>query len=213
MSQAPDQVWWTADEIAAAALPDMPATKRGVNRMAERLGWRSQRGLVRRRAGRGGGWEYHWSLFPQRAQQALIATRAPVEPAAPVHADRDAAWVAFDALPEAVRDKARARLGILQAVEMLEAGGASRDYAVHEVARLRGVGHRTIWTWFALVEGVRGDDRLAYLAPRHRMARRKARRAEADPRFMDLLKSDFLRLEAPSSPVAPDANVIAVAGT
>ncbi|MGS4945171.1 transposase domain-containing protein [Meridianimarinicoccus sp. RP-17] len=198
MSDAPDQTWWTAAEIAAAALPDMPTTKRNVNAMADRFAWRAQRGFARRRTGRGGGWEYHWSLFPQRAQQALLAARTPVAEPAPAHADRDAAWVAFEALPEAVRDKARARLEIIQAVEMLETGGASRDHAVHEIARLRGVGHRTIWTWFALVEGVRADDRLAYLAPRHRMARRKTRRAEADPRFMDLLKSDFLRLEAPS---------------
>lgn len=34
---APAQIWWTAAEIAEAGLPDLPATKRRVNAMAERL--------------------------------------------------------------------------------------------------------------------------------------------------------------------------------
>lgn len=43
MSQiAPQQEWWTPEEIAARALPDLPATKRRVNSVAERLGCRSQ---------------------------------------------------------------------------------------------------------------------------------------------------------------------------
>ena len=35
----PAQIWWTADEIAAAALPEMPTTKRSINRLADRGQW------------------------------------------------------------------------------------------------------------------------------------------------------------------------------
>ena len=37
---------------------------------------------------------------------------------------------------------------------------------------------------------MRVDDRLAYLAPRQRAAKRASRRAEIDPRFGDLIKAD-----------------------
>jgi len=77
---APSKIWWTADEIAAAALPDLQATKRGVNSHADRCGWRGHPEFARRRAGRGGGWEYHWKLFPLRAQKKLIAETNKVEP-------------------------------------------------------------------------------------------------------------------------------------
>ncbi len=61
-----------------------------------------------------------------------------------------------------------------------------------------GIGTRTIWAWFAAVEGVRLDDRLPYLAPRNRAAQqRHIRQKDCDPEFFDLIKSDFLRLEAP----------------
>lgn len=195
---APDRIWWTADEIADAALPDLPGTKRGVNIVADRMGWRGQSGFARRRAGRGGGWEYHWSLLPMRAQQALIAIRTTTAQAAPGPADRDVAWADFERASEAAREKARLRLEVVQAVDVLVSGGATRDFAVHEIARMEAIAHRTIWNWLSSVEGVRVDDRLAYLVPRHGLAVRTSAQAPADPRFMELLKADFLRLEAPS---------------
>ena len=73
----PAQEWWTADEIAAACLPDMPTSKRNVNATAERLDWRAQPGMARRRAGKGGGWEYNWALFPERARRKLLAACLP----------------------------------------------------------------------------------------------------------------------------------------
>ena len=191
---APDRLWWTADEIAAAMLPDMPGTKRRVNALATRCDWRGQVEHARRRTGRGGGWEYHWSLFPQRAQQALIATGKPAAARAkPAAVSRDTAWAAFEALPEAVRDRARARLDVVQAVDMMVAGGAVRHLAVREVSRLHSVADRTIWSWFALIDGVDIADRLPYLAPRHRMAQRAVVRATCAPEFLDRLKTDYLR--------------------
>ncbi|MCA8880365.1 MAG: Mu transposase C-terminal domain-containing protein [Rhodobacteraceae bacterium] len=197
-ADAPDRLWWTADEIAAEALPDLPATKRGVNMVGERANWRGQAGRARRRAGRGGGWEYHWTLFPVRAQQALVAKRAAATAPVVTAPDRDAQWAAFEALPETVRGRAAQRLEAIRAVEALEVAGTSRDAAIRMIARERSVSPRSIWNWLAMIEGARCEDRLAWLAPRHRMGPRGARLAEVEPLFMDLLKADFLRLGQPS---------------
>ena len=206
MTATPAQEWWTAAEIAAAGLPGLPGSKFGVNLLADRLTWRAQPGLARRRTGRGGGWEYSWRLLPEAAQTALLraapAPAAPVEPVpeaepAPAPLSRDEAWAWFERLPEAVQGRARARLLTIQKVEALERG-MGRFLAVHEVARLEGVAPRTVWAWLALVEGVRVDDRLAYLAPRHRAAPRRRAKVHCDPSFMDLVKSDYLRLAQPS---------------
>lgn len=191
----PDQEWWTAAEIADAALPDMPATKRGVNEVADRLNWRGTPNGARRRAARGGGWEYSWKLFPARAQRALLGKTAPKPDTRP---GRDEAWRWFEGQPETVKDNARKKLAVLQAVEALEHGAAgSRHLAVTMVATSHAIGARTIWGWFALVDGIRTDDRLPYLAPRHRAVETADRKKDCAPEFFDLIKSDYLRLEAP----------------
>lgn len=189
----PFQEWWTADEIAESGLPDLPATKRGVNTLAGRQDWRAQPGLARRRKGRGGGWEYSWRLFPARAQRKLMNEAA--APAEPERIGREEAWKRYEAEPEHRKAKARERLAILQQVEALEPA-IGRDRSVTDVARHTGTGSRTIWSWFALVEGVRPDDRLPYLAPRQGGA--KGTSLDCTPEFFDVLKSDFLRLEQPS---------------
>jgi putative transposase len=194
MTLAPATAWWTAEEIAASGLPDLPATPRGVNALATRDSWRAQPGLARRRSGKGGGWEYSWKLFPGRAQKKLL--QAIAAPAAPVRRARGEVWEWFEALPAQVQDKARARLLTLQKVEGLEAA-MGRDLAVTEVARLDGVGARTIWSWFAMVEGVRADDRLPHLAPRNRVPTRRVRVEGLDPAFVAHVRSDWLRPEAP----------------
>ena len=72
-----------------------------------------------------------------------------------------------------------------------------RHVAVQAVARASGVGVRTVWSWFALIEGVRVDDRLPYLAPRHMAAAERPRSKDCDPDFFAVIKGDFLRPEAP----------------
>lgn len=195
---APDRQWWTAAEIATAGLPDLPRSKRRVNDYADRHDWSGDRARARRRAGRGGGWEYHWSLFPDRAKAALLAHVAPPKVPAPEQLDRDAAWTWFEGLPAKPKAKAAARLAVIQQVEMLEAAGSSRVLAVSDAARAAKVSERSVWQWFGLIVGIRTDDRLAYLAPRHRATVRRQRRAVIDPRFGDLIKADYLRLEQPS---------------
>lgn len=193
---SPQQEWWTTAEIAASGLPDLPNTRQGVDAMVERLGWRSHPTFARRRSGRGGGWEYCWKLFPSRAQAALLKSGAETV-VTPAPLDRGAAWTWYDALPQAVKDKAQSRLAVIRRVEDLS-GATTKFLAVEFVAAQEKIAPRTVWNWFEAIEGVDVSDRLPYLAPRHRSVARKAPKAEADPQFFSWLKADFLRLERPS---------------
>lgn len=192
---APAQIWWTATELADAGLPDMPTTRQGVERWISRVNLRANPALARRRKGSGGGWEYHWTALPLAARKALLA--GAVEPVRASAVSRGQAWGWFEGLPADVQDKARARLAAVQAVEALE-GRLGRDLAAREVASLHGVSPRTLWSWLGLVEGVRADDRLPALAPKHRAVARKVARAEFDDEAFDWLKADYLRLAGPS---------------
>lgn len=194
MTFTPAQEWWTPDQIAESGLPGLPATKRGVNALADRLNWRAAPKFARRRAGKGGGWEYSWKLFPNAAQRALI--KQAVAPKATAAKARDEVWAWYEALPQTVKAKAEARLLVIQQVEALEPA-IGRFLAVDQVATMNGAGARTIWSWLQMIEGIAAHDRLAYLAPRNRAAEKRPRAKECSPEFFEVLKSDFLRLEAP----------------
>ena len=198
MKQAPPpREWWTADALAAAGLPDVPMSQKGVDLLAKRLDWRAHPTYARRRAGRGGGWEYHWKLLPVRAQAALLKAASASHHAPAPQRARGEVWAWYDGLPETVKAQAAARLAVIQKVEALEAP-MGKALAVDTVAAEADVAARTIWNWFEMIEGVDPADRLAYLAPRHRAAEAKRERAECDPEFLDWLRADYLRLEKPS---------------
>lgn len=193
MTDAPHQTWWSAAEIAEARLPDLPATARAVQLLAKRAGWDAAPGKQRRRSGRGGGREYHFSLFPSRARLALIQ-QAQAAPEAPAPRPREAVWAAFDALKAPAKAKAEARLKAVAQIEAFESAGLTRSAAVVQVAGLEGVSEKTLWNWLGLIEGVTVEDRLAYLAPRH--AGPKGKKKAVDPRFYRYFKSDYLRDKA-----------------
>ena len=194
MSLTPSQEWWTPAQIADSGLPDLPKTRQGVDALADRLNWRGAPKYARRRSGKGGGWEYSWKLFPNRAQQALI--KQAVAPKVAVAKARGEVWSWYEALPQSIKAKAEARLLVIQKVEALEPA-IRRFLAVAQVAQMEGHGARTIWSWFQMIEGISAHDRLAYLAPRNRAAEKRARAKECSPEFFEVLKSDYLRLEAP----------------
>ncbi|MDQ7775191.1 MAG: transposase domain-containing protein [Paracoccus aminovorans] len=197
ITPTPAQEWWTATELAGSGLPDIPTSQQGADALAKRENWRAHPQFARRRAGRGGGWEYHWKLLPLRAQTALLKAAAvdhePDEPAM----GRGEAWAWFDGLPEKVKAEARERLKVILQVEQL-AAPMGKFLAVNTVARQVQVSARTIWNWYALIEGVDPADLLPYLAPRHRAAKPKRAKAECSPEFLDWLKAGYLRLGAPS---------------
>lgn len=192
--KAPDQEWWTPAELAEAGLPDLPGTKRGVNDLAQRLGWGAVPGKARRRSARGGGWEYHWSLLPARARAELLAAEA--EDAPEPARSRDEAWADFEAAGGAAAAKARARVEALQAVEALVRAGLTRDSATRQVAAQQGVSARSVWNWAERVRGIAPEDWLAYVVPRHKGGGTAP--AAVDPEFGSRLKSDYLRLAQPS---------------
>lgn len=196
----PAREWWTETALSESGLPDIPDTRQGVNALAARLNWRDHPSLARRRVGRGGGWEYHWKLLPSRAQTKLITAEKIRLPE--VRADRGEVWQWFDGLPQAVKDKAAERLTIIQQVEALE-NAIGRNVAVYTIAHQASIAPRTIWNWLGLIMGVMIEDRLAYLAPRHRAAERQDARVECRE-FFDYLKGDFLRVDGPSFKAAYD---------
>lgn len=194
---APHKTWWTVAEIAAAALPDMPASERGVAKLAERQSWRGAPGCVRRRAGKGGGLIYHCSLFPPRARDHLAGMAIAAAPTEDIRR-RTERWAAFEALPEAAKTKARLRADAVAAVIELERVGQRRSYAVDRVAASKGVGARSLWNWLGKVERAARDDWPPLLAGRHRAAERACDVAEISPEAWDVFKADYLRLEAPA---------------
>ena len=187
--------WLSLAEIAAAGLPGLPTTVRGVRMLAEREGWaaaRNARGdaLARPRAGRGGGLEFHVTLLPAAAQAAMQPATALLR-AAPSREDR---WAAFEALPAKKKDEARRRLDILQQIEAL-APSAGRTGAVAQVSAACGDAPSTIYAWFKAVAGIDVSDRLPALAPRHAGGQA---RIEIDDALQAAFASDWLRPEQPS---------------
>ncbi|MEM9968466.1 MAG: transposase domain-containing protein [Pseudomonadota bacterium] len=191
MRVQPEKLWWTADELAAAKLPDLPGSKRGINYKAETFGWQQIPGCARRKAGRGGGWQYHWSVLPSAAQKALLSAKQ-AAPNAPM--GRDLAWDQYAQLSQKAKDIAKARLEGLQHLELLVAAGTTHVAAASEVGRLNGVSVRTVYNWLNMIAGVEAADRLAYLAPKHQIAERKSQPDRAVRPFMDRLKSQYLQL-------------------
>ncbi|WP_065322683.1 transposase domain-containing protein [Tritonibacter mobilis] len=191
--ETPTQEWWSAAEIADARLPDLPTTKRKVNQRAKVEGWDRQPGKIRRRKGKGGGLEYHYSLFPIRARLSLIAQ--PAEEPEPKRS-REAAWADFDSLNANAKSKAELRLQAVRLTAECEGAGMTRSAAVAAVALRVDASEKSIWNWLSLIEGVTEADWLAYLAPKPTGGRGKV--APLDPEFFALIRSDWLRLEGPS---------------
>lgn len=199
--------WFTAAEIAALKLPMLPDTEQGVRAAAER--WRqphteypaNPRGCWRRRDGQGGGFEYHYALFPTPAQAVIVyaGTKTTARP------DDDeilrqslrikAAWDHFDRCPTKKKAEAERRLRLLDAVEALIVGGQPKDRAVMLVAQKDGVSIRTVYNWQDAVAGIERQHRLAFLVPHH--AGRQAR-VEVPDDIWRAYKGLYLRMEEPS---------------
>ena len=193
--------WFTAAELAAMKLPGVAATTSGVKRAAKRLGWDERNNvagdpLARPREGRGGGVEYHYTLLPSRAQAVLVRRNRQSEPGAePARRGRAELWDWYDRQPETKKRKAKERLQALIDVKRLRRGGIAKNDAVCEVARQKGVGASTIYSWMDLVAGLDDVDWLPALAPVH--AGRTAT-AEIDPAALDYIKADWLTQSKPS---------------
>jgi transposase InsO family protein len=202
------QQWWTAAELAEAKLPGLPGTARNVNERAGREGWqgrlaRDGRPLARRRAGRGGGWEYHVALLPVRARLALEKRALAARLAEEVEADEApaqgavAAWAAFEAAPERHREIARMRFKAVALVYDLYAAGVSKDIAMRRVAGDLQVHRNSVYNWQKACRGLERGDWLPALLPGWKGCAK--RRVEVSPEAWEAFKADFLRLEQRSA--------------
>lgn len=205
-----DAAWWlTAAEIAQLGVPGLPGDKRRVNAWAAAEGWADRASddgapLARTRAARGGGTEYHASLLPVAAQEALAARHnrerllASV-PAAPIAANDDSAtanrWAWYEEQPASIKAKAIFRSAILAEIEALIFVGTGKTAAREAVARQHGVSPRAVATWFATVDGVPVADRLPYLASSYKGG---GKEVEIDAEAWRILKTDYLRPEKPA---------------
>ena len=185
------------------ALPGLPGSKSAIIEQAKRDDWNRkdwENTRWRKRAGRGGGVEYHFSILPQVAQLKLTFDLTEIEAAS----ERDAAkrdltraemWTWFEAQPEHKKDEAKRRLEALDTVRTLVASGVKKMFATQNVADKAGVGLNTMYSWEASVRGIDRADWLPFLAPRHAG---RADNAECDDAAWEMLKSDWLRPEQPT---------------
>lgn len=196
--------WYTAAEIAQMGLPCLPDTVRSVHAWAKAEGWADRRAddgtpLARKRQARGGGVEYHASLFPEAAQ-AIVKAKA-VEDANARGAANDTgegdadAWAWFDQQPSAVKAKAEERMAILLEVEAARDAGMNRNKAVETVADRHGLSCRAIGDWLALAAQVRRQDWLPQLAPKYKGG---GKETGIDATAWRILMTDYLAPERPA---------------
>ena len=198
--------WWSAADLARLALPGLPGTAFGIRQVAAREDWcaADRRGETwRRRPGKGGGVEYHLTLLPLETRRYLARQAERLDIALPPCARADAPgaqgqarWgAAWDEAKVPARDRAAARLEIIQEVEQLIDAGFARIEAITLVASRRGVAQRSIHAWFARIAGVPVPHRWAALIERHAGGRAAAACDEAAWKFY---ATDYLRPERPT---------------
>jgi transposase InsO family protein len=195
--------WLNASQIAALRLPHMPQTKANVLRAALREGWtlpEAEGRSWRRRAGRGGGVEFHVSVLPLPAQATLRLRAAPPKPAtreaAKEHLSHAEAWDWFERLPEKKRAEAARRLQLLDAVAAMVGTGTPKVNAIATHCAKAGISAQTYYNWENAAACVPPEHRLPRLAPRH--AGRREMRAECPPEALAWLRSEWLESYQPT---------------
>ena len=155
MAGVPMKVWFTAAEFAELAasgeLPDLPATKRGVNLLAAREGWDRDPALCRPRVGRtgGGGLEYHVDNLPMPTRVAWAARhfRAAAEDIRPQIDERDG-------LTARGREERDARIVIVNLADRFRSdNGLSIAAADHLFAQLYNAGRADVPAWVTAKAG------------------------------------------------------------
>ncbi len=199
VSAGGQKLWYSVADLASLNLPGLSPKRNRVVEIAGAGRWAEKHDaagqpLFRPRAGRGGGWEYHFSLLPPSAA-AELAKRGLLEAVeSPLNdngqdADEPTLWGWFEAQPEKVKTDAKARLAVIQQVELTCMTGIGKNTAVSMVARETHFSTATIWNWFKLLQGVADSDRLPALAPRRAGG---APKADIDERIFEQFKSLML---------------------
>ncbi len=151
--------WFTSAELAG--LPGLPGTRRGVLKKACAESWQS-----RKRAGRGGGQEYHISSLPPETRAALAARHTRSDVRAEVRAIAAKVMPAAKPLPEA---------GLAMAARLT---GSAKARMEHKIAFL------------ALLHAFRSRARLSDGKARHQfVALWNAGEIEAEPELREAIPS------------------------
>ena len=206
--EAQRQEWFTAAELADLALPGLPSDKRSLNRRAKDERWNLRADLAgqllaRRRAGRGGGIEYHASLLPAAAQLALTerglimaqAAIGPQDAQSLTSSVSQSRWRWYEAQNSSTKAKAELRMRVVTDVELLVSAGLTRTAAIAAAAQRHGQSTGTLWAWQSLIDGVPQQDRLPAIAPRFQGG---GKTAQIDPEIWEIFKSDYLRPSEPT---------------
>ena len=174
MSAASDASrWLTAREISELWAGSWP-TVSAVRRWARSSGWArcvDSNGdlLSRTRRVRGLPWEYHFSVLPCTVWAKIVmrpyAQEAQQNVFECARADHLIYWAWFNLQPQNIKDEAKRRALILSAVEELLEVGLTLRLAIVVLASPNGTSATTIKRWRRAVCGIRGVDRLPYLAP------------------------------------------------
>ena len=192
--------WFSAAELAAMKLPDMPTDEKAVRSMAEKHNWADaarENVWWRWRGKRGGGAEYHYGVLPIAAQFKITTTfNVAVKPKEdPEQARREELHAWFERLPATKRDKARMRFDAVLALEDMIRNGKSimtaQEFISHEI----GVSFNTLGRWRATCAGQWQGDWLPLLAPHHPGRPGKTEITEA---AWQHFLADYLRLERPT---------------
>lgn len=191
----PSKVWFTADELAAVRLPDMPGTARNITALAVAEGWRADPAKARRAQGRGGGWEYHLSALPPGAQIRLIGARPSDAAPAPTADASVARWARYEKLPAPHKQECARRLDALDQVARLQTAGMTLTLAIEQVAASTGAGARSIHRWRIAVTGLPRNEWLPALASNYTAT---SSFADCHERAWNVLVSDYLRPEKPT---------------
>jgi transposase InsO family protein len=189
------QEWFTVADLAAERLPDLPVTESGVARIAKAMGWNSpdaEGRAWRKRAGRGGGAEYHFSSLPAKALAIIVRKYAVADAvAAPV---ADTGVRAFVTASDRKKAEATRRLNALRDVELL-APQLGMTAAIKQVAATYQCGVATIYNWRGATAGTARHDVAAALVPQHQG---RSTRAPCSDEAWQFLLALYLRQNRPN---------------
>ena len=193
--------WFSAAELAAFKLPELPTTKQAMNRLVTSLNWQP----CRDRTGRGGGREFHLSCLPDAAKLALLKKllgkkvfeqREAMEEAAAPMAMREQLWKDFERQTDEQRERALNRLQAIQTALLLIDAGVGREQAFKQAAEQHDYHFTSLYRWYQRIQPMPKSDWAAGLQDRYKGAKPKA---EFPADSFDLFKADYLRQERPNA--------------
>lgn len=202
--------WFTATELADAALAGMPNTRQGALKLLKALTNHDGADKYRQRDG-SKATEYHISLLPPVVQAALLRKAGKVvvggmtldlpKPKAPRYC-KEQLWARWGKANTKAHEKAKARVAAVQAVRALVQNGSSLMEAYQHISDEFDIALPTLRRYCSAVKGFDDSDWLAVLLPKHQesaTANRKSKLAPVSESAWEYFKADYLAPEKPNA--------------